>query len=809
MGFALGFNVVLGFHSTLTRVAAIVHALNTAGLLQNLATFARVRIGAPLKFVEAAVLALADFATANGLRLPRRPMDLVRPFRSFADLTRGSRLVLVNGDPVGVTDDEDAFVAAARAARRASVLPYDCSIVRADHGVCVSSDMGVVVFPLLYVPHLGRMSEALAAAASGGTELWTALRRLQLVDYVDAQELLEYRVAFTPADVDRALTAREADPFTHMALHPTGFMGTCAGSVPWADHDQAPRVAYQAGMVKQAISTPAANLRERMDMGYAYELWYPQAPLADTAISRATGMNEWPLGENLIIAIAPYGGWSQEDSIIRNRGSVQRGSGRVTVYRTFKAVCRRRGGGETESFEHPMWRETADTPKCEGLRGGVSYDKICVDGLPEEGTPLGNGDVIIGRVLHSSEAVTGDALSEATVRSVRRDRSVVLTCEPSERYVVDKVIITSSKEGQRAVRVRLRTMRIPQEGDKISSRHGQKGTIGVLLPEEDMPFVAHGPNAGMRPDAIINLHSVNGRMTIAKLLEMLFSSLGLVMGEFVDATPFRHVSARWAMDQLMRAGYGTEEYMIDGTTGEMMARPWFIGACFYHTLKHMVLDKITMRQRGQRAILTRQPLDGRANQGGQRMGGMEVDALLAHGAAFCLDDRSRIASDAHTALVCTRCGHVGDSKEETLRDLSAAAAASGVSSARAEPCRLCGAHDSMVSLPTTYCYSRLLLPELATCGVKVVHKFGGDDSDDASGLAADARPHSAASARAAMDAGADRGADAGSESDDEDDVESSDGEDDAAAASASAAAVDGMPLDAGLASSLAEMILES
>lgn len=222
--------------------------------------------------------------------------------------------------------------------------------------------------------------------------------------------------------------------------------------------------------------------------------------------------------------------------------------------------------------------------------------------------------------------------------------------------------------------------------------------------------------------------------TIAKLLEMLFSSLGLVQGEFIDATPFRHVNARWAMQQLMEAGYGTEEYMIDGTTGVMMERPWFIGSCFYQTLKHMVLDKITMRQRGQRAVLTRQPLDGRANQGGQRMGGMEVDALLAHGAAFCLDDRSRIASDAHTALVCTHCGHVGDSKEETLRDLSAAA----VSTARAEPCRLCGAHDSMVSLPTTYCYSRLLLPELATCGVKVVHKFStGGDRDESACLGAD------------------------------------------------------------------------
>jgi len=237
-----------------------------------------------------------------------------------------------------------------------------------------------------------------------------------------------------------------------------------------------------------------------------------------------------------------------------------------------------------------------------------------------------------------------------------------------------------------------------------------------------MPYVHSGPNAGMVPDAIINVHSMNGRMTIGMLLEMLMSTLGLVKGEFVDASPFRAVNARWAMEELLKNGYGTEEVMVDGCTGQIMSRPWFIGSCFYQTLKHMVLDKITVRQRGQRAILTKQPLDGRANQGGQRMGEMEKDAFLAHGAAFSLDDRSRIASDAHTALVCTNCGHVGDSKEETLRSLSAFSAGTPCSS---EPCRLCGENDTMVSMPTTYCYSRLLLPELATCGIKMVHKFTG------------------------------------------------------------------------------------
>jgi DNA-directed RNA polymerase beta subunit len=167
----------------------------------------------------------------------------VRPFFSFADLPRGSSLVFVNSDPIGVTDDVGAFVTAARAARRARALPFDASIVRAEHGVCISSDMGVVVFPLLYLPRMHALPQALAAAEGGSEELWHAMCRLGIVEYVDAHEMLEYRVAFTPEEVERA--RGDAVPFQHLAVHPSGFLGTSACSVPWPDHDQAPRVAYQ------------------------------------------------------------------------------------------------------------------------------------------------------------------------------------------------------------------------------------------------------------------------------------------------------------------------------------------------------------------------------------------------------------------------------------------------------------------------------------------------------------------------------------------------------------------------------------
>jgi DNA-directed RNA polymerase beta subunit len=210
---------------------------------------------------------------------------------------------------------------------------------------------------------------------------------------------------------------------------------------------------------------------------------------------------------------------------------------------------------------------------------------------------------------------------------------------------------------------------------------------------------------------------MNGRMTVGWLLEMVMSNLGVVKGNFIDATPFRKVNAKWAVEELIKCGFGVEETMCNGLTGDVMEGKWFIGCSFYQMLKHMVLDKVTSRQRGGRAALTRQPLDGRANKGGQRLGEMEKDALLSHGAAYVLDDRSRIASDAHSALVCKTCGHVGESRDETLRTLTFDVKNSGIQ------CALCGAKNSSVTLPTTYCYSGLLLRELATVGIKVMHSF--------------------------------------------------------------------------------------
>lgn len=524
-------------------------------------------------------------------------------------------------------------------------------------------------------------------------------------------------------------------------------------------------------MLKQSVGSPAMNLGDRFDMGYAYTHWYPQRPVADTIVSRSRKIQEMPMGENLLIAIGSYDGLSQEDAIVRSAAAVDRGSGRITVHRIFKAVVHKISSSDYEAFESPL--ATMSGLGCIGVRAECDYTKLDYSGLLEEGTYVKNGDVLIGRILYTTDD---------SGNRVRRDRSIILTCEDGEYFVVDRVMITTNRDGFRQVRVKLRSMRVPQIGDKISDRHGQKGVIGFLARQEDLPFVADGPNAGMTPDAIVNLHCINGRMTIGKLLEMLYSNLGLAEAAFVDASPFRDLDATWAIQKLLDAGYGTETYMIDGRSGRMMASPWFVGSCFYQSLKHMVFDKIAARNRGPRAVLTRQPLEGRAKQGGLRVGEMERDAFLAHGASMTLDDRSRVASDGHVAPVCTRCGQIGETATKfTLKGLLGSAgsvagadghddgdggpgggpespdelmggpegsAANGgpeaADSAKPTPetlehhecCRICG--GAIQRINTTYCYSNLLVRELATVGIKVEHYFDG--APDASGVSGGSGP---------------------------------------------------------------------
>ena len=462
-----------------------------AGLLQNLALFARVRLGTETNHVINALYhALPEFAHSCGIH-----STIIERLETLSQI-KGLTTVFVNGEPCAVTRVPECLITVLRKARRAKVLPIDASIIMAPHGIAVFTDMGAVQFPLICLDSLQKLGHKLTRSG----EIFNTMLSMGIIEYVEAWEALDYRVAFSASDLKKAelrtgLNDCALMPFTHLALHPMAILATSASSVPWSDHDQAPRVSYQAGMLKQSVSTPAMNLNDRFDMGYSHTLWYPQKPIADTVVSESRKIQDWPMGENLLIAIGSYEGLSQEDAIVRNAASIDRGSGRITVQRVFKAVVHKISSCDFEAFESPLSAHKGQ--QCIGIRAECDYTKIDHNGLLSEGIYVHNGDVLIGRVLYTTDD---------SGNRVRRDRSIIMTCEDSENYIVDRVMVTTNRDGFRQVRVRLRSMRVPQVGDKISDRHGQKGVIGFLAAQEDLPFVADGPNAGMTPDAIVNLH---------------------------------------------------------------------------------------------------------------------------------------------------------------------------------------------------------------------------------------------------------------------------------------------------------------
>ena len=335
-----------------------------------------------------------------------------------------------------------------------------------------------------------------------------------------------------------------------------------------------------------------------------------------------------------------YTGFNQEDSVIMSRGAIQRGLFRSFVYRTYKDE-EKAVGADAERFENPAAID------CAGMRDAC-YDKLAQDGIVTPGMSVGNGDAVIGKTLTTSEMQCDSDVR----KDVKRDRSTII--RHNEKAVVDAVFKSTTKEGNKYVKVRTRSTRIPEIGDKVSSRHGQKGVIGMILDQCDMPF----SEDGIVPDIIINPHAIPSRMTIGQLIECLLGKLCCFEGCIGDGTPFRNVSIEQIADELEKHGfqrYGNEK-LYNGMTGEPMEGVAFMGPTYYQRLKHMVLDKQHARARGPIQILTRQPVEGRSREGGLRFGEMERDCTIAHGVANVLRERLFEQSDPFTTHVCQKCG---------------------------------------------------------------------------------------------------------------------------------------------------------
>ena len=460
-----------------------------------------------------------------------------------------------------------------------------------------------------------------------------------VIEYIDPEEQNYAMIAMKCKD-NYLQDTREKFNYTHCEIHPSTIFGVLASCIPFPENNQAPRNTYQTAMGKQAMGVYATNYDTRMDKT-AYVLNYPSRPLVETRVMNFIQLNNIPSGTQIHVAIMTHTGYNQEDSVLINKGSLDRGLFLATIYHTEKDE-------DKNIIRDEIIRCKPDPSKTKGIKFG-NYDKLNTDGFIPENTLVENRDIIIAKIIPIKEN-----RNDPTKIIKFEDQSK--TFRTTEDTYIDKNYTGRNGDGYNFAKVRIRTLRKPVFGDKFSSRHGQKGTAGNIIPEEDMPFTKDG----IRPDIIINPHAIPSRMTIGQLKETLLGKVLLELGLFGDGTSFGNLDVKTITQELQKLGYESygNELLYNGLTGEQLETNIFLGPVFYQRLKHMVNDKQHSRSIGPMVNLTRQPAEGRSRDGGFRIGEMERDVMIAHGMSKFCRERLYDVSDKYSVHVCKKCGMV-------------------------------------------------------------------------------------------------------------------------------------------------------
>lgn len=524
-----------------------------------------------------------------------------------------------------------------------------------------------------------------------------------------------------------AMNKDEITPYhTHIEIHPSTILSVVTGNIPMCNHNQSVRNVFHAAQSKQAIGIYATNFNNRFDT-MSYVLHYPQRAIINTRIAQYTSSDYMANGFNTVVAIMTYTGYNQEDSIMINKASIQRGLNSLSYYKSITATSKIVSQNERIIFGNPITMKESGI-KVMGIKKR-DYSFINDKGFIKEGTYIPQGqEVIIVGMLNVKEIykeVKRGVFIEQVKETVYTDVSI--STDNSLYGTVDKVYISNKLAGEDSIICKVRFLKIkkPEFGDKHASRHGQKGVIGMIIPEENMPYTKDG----VRPDIIINPHAIPSRMTIGHLVESIFAKVCCLDGILGDATVFIPLEDEAIYKKLEDNGFNKygNEILYNGFTGKQIDTEIFIGVTYYFRLKHMVAEKMNSRGIGKLTGLTRQPTEGRRRGGGLRIGEMERDTVLSHGVSLFLKESMMERSDKYMWCVCKRCG--------TLVAFNI--------TANINTCNNCN-NDDVSVIQTPYAF-KLLIQELEAMGIQprinteqielpieqlVINKYNPNANDD-------------------------------------------------------------------------------